>query len=237
MSTRTLLFIGLLGSVFSLIGDFLLSFNYYPQAANVYVSLLASSQYISFNRLALSAIFGGIGIPLQAFGYAALAGIIANYASKYAQAIRVGAVATALFGGSVHLLCILWIMQVKYECLAGFSVLDAPNMFASIPPATLPLLIYAIIPMSVICMMPYFLSILTTFIAFVKGYTPMPRWWAVFNPIVCIGLLQTIALLFTPNNPLFNGLNMANKPIGAIITFALAIWFISTQKEMTCHQS
>lgn len=230
---RLLLLIGLVGGMFSAMGDFLLSFNTYPTADNVYAALLASCQHLSYTRLALSALCGGVGIPLQAFGLEAFARMIGESggktALKYQKTIRVGAVATALLGGVVHLLCVLLMLLVKMECLAGFSVLDAATMLEMFPNSTVPFVVFAVLPLSALCMIPYFVAVLVIFVAVIKKRTPLPKWFCLFSPIVFVVLLQLIALVFVPNNPLFNGLNMANKALGAIATFGAA-WMFQMRK-------
>ena len=226
-NTNTFLFIGLIGATLSTIGDFLLSFNQYPNADNVFVALLLSCENLSFTRLALSIFFGGICIPLQYFGLKAITQIIKNQNQEkqnYYNIINFGSIMTGLFGGVVHILCVLLMLIIKFEYLNGFTP-SSTFILGWFPNSAITFTIFAIIPFCILCMLPYFLSLIFIFVSTLKGYTNFPKWFCLFNPLIIILILQTIAIIFVPNNALFNGLNMANKAIGAFLTFlTVLIW-------------
>lgn len=227
---KKLMLIGLIGGIFSCMGDFLLSFNTYPEAENVYFALLASCKDLSYTRLALSALCGGIGIPLQYFGLEAFSKIITARLERSGKIIRIGAIATALFGGTVHVLCVLFMLMVKMECLNGFSPLDSETIIGMFPESTIPFMLYAVMPLSMLCMMPYFVATLVIFVSIIKKHTPFPRWFAVLSPVVFVAVLQLIAIIFVPNNPIFNGMNMANKALGAVVLFGAALIWLCGNK-------
>lgn len=227
------LWIGLIGSVFSLAGDLLLSWLVYPESSDYYIAMIASCADLSYLRLGLSALCGGIGIPLQYYGFKAVAEIIGQSENKNAlrcqNILRLGATPTALFGGSVHILCVALMLIVRIECNNGFSPLEAATLLDAFPQLVIPLAIWAVLPISVICMVPYMIAMIAMFWAFFKKDTNLPRWMCLLNPLVFV-VVVNIVTEFAPNTSLFNGLRMANKPFGAIATFICCLFFLKEKK-------
>ena len=56
------------------------------------------------------------------------------------------------------------------------------------------------------------------FIAFVKGRTPFPKWYCVFNLLVGKAVFNSVRRL--GNTALINGIGTSNMSLGAIVMFS-----------------
>ena len=220
---KKLLRLGFIGSILSLICDFLLGWMVYPEAGNHYIAMVASCAYLSWMRLGLSAAFGSVGIPMQYFGFKAIADIIGND-TRHGRLVNTGAVSTAAMGGSVHILCVALMALVKLACDNGFDPASAATILKSIPESALRFTLWGILPVTLIMMVPYMAGAVAMFLAIFKGKTPLPRWMCLLNPLAAKGILNAVAVA-APNSALSNGLGMANMALGGMIPFlGILIW-------------
>ena len=220
---KKLLRLGFIGSILSLICDFLLGWMVYPEAGNHYIAMVASCADLSWMRLGLSAAFGSVGIPMQYFGFKAIADIIGND-TRHGRLVNAGAVSTAAMGGSVHILCVALMALVKLACDNGFDPASAATILKSIPESALRFTLWGILPVTLIMMVPYMAGAVAMFLAIFKGKTPLPRWMCLLNPLAAKGILNAVAVA-APNSALSNGLGMANMALGGMIPFlGILIW-------------
>lgn len=220
---KKLLWLGFVGTILSLICDFLLGWMIYPEASNHYVAMIASCADLSWIRLGLSAAFGAVGIPMQYFGFKAIAEIIGKN-TRYGKLVNIGAISTAAMGGSVHILCVALMALVKIECEGGFDPAAAPTMLESIPASALQFTLWGILPVTLIMMTPYMVGAIAMFLSIFKGKTPLPKWMCLLNPLTAKVLLNVVAVI-APNSALSNGLGMANMALGGMIPFlGVLIW-------------
>lgn len=234
MSNRKLLWLGFIGTIFSLICDLLLGWLVYPQANNPMIAMLASCADLSYIRLGLSALFGSIGIPMQYFGFKAIANIIKDSniqkAKSLSKLVNAGAISTATMGASVHILCVALMVIIKLECSYGFDPTSATNILEAIPESAMQFALWGILPVSLIMMLPYYIGAVAMFIAIIKRYTYLPKWMCIFNPILAGALCNTVGMII-PNTAFANGLSMANMALGGMIPF-LAIMIYSKVKAL-----
>lgn len=229
---KKLLCLGFIGSCLSLICDFLLGWIVYPENGNHYIAMIASCAGLSWVRLGLSAAFGAVGIPMQYFGFKAIAEIIGRD-TRCGKLVHAGAVSTAAMGGSVHILCVALMALLKIEFQGGFDPSLAPTMLESIPASALQFTLWGILPVSLIMMTPYMLGAAAMFLAIFKKQTALPRWMCLLNPLTAKILLNAVAVI-APNTALSNGLGMANMALGGMIPFlGILIWVC--RKEGTSH--
>ncbi|MBQ7796458.1 MAG: hypothetical protein IJ374_07875 [Lachnospiraceae bacterium] len=231
---KKLLWIGFVGSILSLICDFLLGWMVYPEASNHYIGMIASCAELSYLRLGLSALFGGIGIPMQYFGFKAIAEIVGKGTNKsaglYRKLIHAGAISTAALGGSVHILCVALMLIIRVECNNGFDPLEAATLLESIPESALQFALWGILPFTIIMMTPYMIASLVMFWAIFKKFTYLPRWMCVLNPLAAKIILNAVAVV-APNSAVSNGLGMANMALGGMIPFlGILIWMYKDKK-------
>ena len=133
--------LGLIGTVLSLIGDLLLGWMVYPVDDPMMGMLLGCAE-LSWARLGLSVLFGGVGIPMQAFGFLAMAELIGGRAAKF---IRAGAWSTAAMGGGVHILCVALMALLKQGYALGFDPAQAATMLETIPAGALAFTLWGVL--------------------------------------------------------------------------------------------
>ena len=220
---KKMLFLGLIGTLLSLIGDFLLGFMVYPEAGSHYLAMLASCGHLSWTRLGLSALFGAVGIPLQYYGFKAIREIIGRH-TRCGRLVHAGAVSTLALGGSVHILCVALMALIKVECTHGFDPLAASSLLAAIPESAMQFALWGILPVTLIMMIPYYGMAVAMFLAILLGKTDMPKWTCLLNPLAAKLFLNVVAVI-APNSAITNGLGMANMALGGMIPFlGILIW-------------
>lgn len=212
---RRHLWIGLLAAVLSMASDLVLGWALYP-TGDMITGMLGSTMHMSEIQLALGALMGGVGIPLQAFGFLA----IAEYARRERRLIRLGAAATALLGGSVHVLCAVMLLIIRIACGQGFDPASAALQdYLALPGMTFAL--SAVGGLSLACIVPYMLGAAALLIGSLKGRLPRPGW--VFSPLTAMLMLEIVTACL-PNTEFANGLRMAGLGFGGVWTFAGWLW-------------
>lgn len=211
---RRLLMIGLIASVVTVLGGELpIGWVEYPKVENDPTGLLGmmmGSANLSLLQLASGVLFGGVGIPLQYYGFKAAAQLVEQGGSrKAAKIIHIGAAATAGLGGIVHVICVALMFLCR---MVDFSS-------GTLPQPLLDFTFWLVLPICVVFMPVYYAMTIALFAAVVRSKTCLPRWAAVFNPLTGTLLLNALPILF-PATELVNALGMANMGVGSALTFA-----------------
>lgn len=181
-----------------------------PEAENEILSTILGYASLSLPQLACGVFFGGIGIPLQYYGYKAIAEIISKSDCKRcAKLTEIGAKAIAFGGATVHVICVALMYICKMEC---------SNKLTEIPKNVIDFALWIVLPFSAVFMTIYTVMTFAMVIPIVKGKTIFPKWAVIFNPLTTKVLIPIIAMIL-PNTKLVNGLNMADMGIGSLITF------------------
>lgn len=215
---RRMLLIGLLASIVTVVGGELpIGWVEYPRVegdATGMLGMLIGSGNLSVRQLACGVLFGGIGIPLQYYGFEAAARLVGLGGNrKSARLMHWGAAATAGLGGIVHVICV----GLMFVCgMADFSGMTG---LASVPQPVMDFALWLVTPISVAFMPVYYAMCIALFVAVVRGRTCLPRWAAAFNPLTAAVVLNSLPMLL-PASPLVNALNMANMGLGSVLTFA-----------------
>lgn len=194
-----------------------------PESDNEIFSMILGYASLSLPQLACGVLFGGIGIPLQYYGYKAIAEIIdKGDCKKCAKLTEIGAKAIAFGGATVHVLCVALMYICKIEC---------SNTLTELPQNVIDFTLWLVLPFSAVFMIIYTVMTIAMAIPIVKGKTIFPRWAVAFNPLVAKVLIPIVAMIL-PNTKIVNGLNMADMGIGSLITFVgLLILFDKCQKK------
>lgn len=217
-SVRRLLLIGLLASIVTvLLGEIPIGWTDYPAVpgdATGMLGMLISSGELSMGQLALGVLFGGIGIPLQYFGFEGAARIVgAGGSRKSARIMHWGAMTTAGLGDIVHVVCIGLMFVCKCTDLTSMTGLG------SIPQPVMDFALWLVMPVSIVFMPVYYAMCAALFAAVVRGKTCLPRWAALLNPLTATLVINALPLLL-PASPAVNALGMANMGLGSVLTFA-----------------
>lgn len=211
---RKLLIIGLIASIVTVLGgELTIGWVEYPRAENDLTGMMGmmlGSANLSLWQLACGVLFGGIGIPLQYYGFKATAQLVEKGGSKRAaKLIHAGAAATAGLGGIVHVICIALMFLCR---MVDFSA-------GSIPQPLWDFTLWLVLPICLVFMPVYYAMTIALFVTVVRGKTCLPHWAAVFNPLTGTLVINALPMLL-PASALVNALGMANMGIGSVLTFA-----------------
>lgn len=216
--TRRLLRIGLIASLVTvLLGELPIGWTVYPTVEGDpfgLIGMIIGSGSLSMWQLASGALFGGIFIPLQSYGFEGVSQIVKDGGNpRAAKLIHAGAVATGFFGGIVHVICV----ALMYVC----RLLNAQAL-AGLPAEVLEFSLWLVAPVSIVFMPVYYAMCIALFVVVVKGKTCLPRWAAMLNPLTATLVINALPLLL-PASALVNALGMANMGIGSVLTFGGAL--------------
>lgn len=208
---RKLFLIGIVMALVTIIGgEIPIGWVVNPEAENEIYAMIMGYASLSVPQLAAGVFFGGIGIPLQYYGYKAIAEIVNKTdCKKCARLTDIGAKAIAFGGATVHVICIALMYICKLECA---------NTFTEIPTSVIDFALWLVLPFSVVFMTINTIMAIAMAIPIIKGKTIFPKWAVVFNPLASKVLIPAVAMIL-PNTKIVNGLNMADMGIGSLITF------------------
>ena len=231
------LWLGFIGTVLSLVCDLLLGWMVYPDTGDYMTGMLAGCAELSYLRMGLSVVFGAIVIPMQYFGFKAIADIIGKGNHKkskfYQKLVNAGAVATASMGASVHILCVIMMFGMRIECDHGFDPMVAATMLEMIPESVLQFTLWGVLPVSVIMMTPYMIMAVVMFWAIVRGRTELPKWMCICNPLIA-NLFTNLITVVIPNTAFSNGVGMASMALGGMLPFvAVLIWLYCKKSKVS----
>lgn len=214
---RKLLLIGLLGAILTLIGDLLIGYVKFPEGAGMLEGYFAAALALPVWRPILGGLIGFLGISLEFLGLMTLYPLLKKNMSGSAAFYRLSMyVYLAIAGGAVHLPCgvFMWLYH---------SVADAAGQTVGYDIA-LQYVLYFILPVTVVFYVFFAGSSIVQFVGIVKGNTPFPKWYAVFNLLIVSVFFNTIRNI--GNYPAINGIGTSNKSLSAIVMFiALYIGF------------
>ena len=214
---RKMLMSGMLCAfVTMLLGEIPIGWVTYPETGSELIDIIMGSGKLSVVQMASGALFGGIFIPLQYYGFKAIADIISKAEYKRCAKITdIGAKAIAFGGGAVHVLCVALMFVCKLENTGNIT---------QIPQNVMDFAVWLVLPFSAVFMLIYMPMTIAMAIPIIKGKTIFPKWAVVFNPLTGKVVLNAIAMV-APNTELINGIRMSNMGIGSLITF-VGLWIL-----------
>ncbi len=184
---RKLFIIGIFGSLIVLVGDMLLGYGVDDETLH---GLERSfSRYVARSETTLfcSSILGVIGIPLECLCYFGIYRLMAEQLPKHAHAFRSGIFGCLIFGGcGVHMPClaIVYVYKRMLE-VAPERAYETMVQFGS----------YFLLPGTIFFMISWIILCTAQISAFVRGYTPYPKWCWVFSLPVPMLAVQIVRLL------------------------------------------
>lgn len=198
------------------LGEIPIGWAKYPETGNELLNIIMGSGNLSILQMACGALFGGIFIPLQYYGFKAIADIISETEyRRCAYITEIGAKAIAFGGGVVHVLCVALMFVSKSESAGNIT---------QIPQNVMDFALWLVLPVSVIFMVVYMPMTVAMAIPIIKGKTIFPKWAVVFNPLTGKVVLNALAIV-APNTEFINGIRMSNMGIGSLITF-VGLWIL-----------
>ena len=214
---RRMLMSGMLCAfVTMLLGEIPIGWVTYPETGNELLDIIMGSGKLSVLQMASGALFGCICIPLQYYGFKAIADIISKTEfERCAKITDAGAKAIAFGGETVHVVCVALMFVCKLENTGGIT---------QIPQNVMDFALWLVLPFSAVFMVIYLPMTVAMAIPIIKGKTIFPKWAVVFNPLTGKVVLNAIAMV-APNTEFVNGIRMSNMGIGSLITFA-GLWIL-----------
>ena len=203
--------ISLFGAALTLIGDLLIGAAKFPDGANMIEGYFAVALAMPAWRPILGGLIGFLGICLEFCGFMTLYPLIRKEMPRGGRFYRLAMyVYLAVAGGAVHLPCGVFMWVYK-------SVAEAAGQAAGYDIA-LRYLLYFLLPVAIVFAVFFTGASVVQFIAFIKGRTPFPKWYCVFNPL--IGKIVFNGIRRLGNTALINGIGTSNMSLGAIVMFA-----------------
>ncbi len=209
---RKMLIVGMVCSfITTTLGDMPIAWLIYPETGNKLLDIILSCENLSVLQMACGVFFGAVFIPLQYYGFKAIAEIISKTeCARCAQITGLGAWAYAFGGGTVHVLCVAAMFLCKTENVAGL---------AQIPQSVINFALFLLLPFSLVFMIFYLSMSIAIAVPILKGKTSFPKWAVIFNPLTGKIILNTLDIV-VPNTKFFNGIRMGNMGVGSLLTFA-----------------
>ena len=208
---RKLLTIGLIGSVITGIGDFLLGFGEETEASGFAESLMANAMNLSDSQLIAGGLLGVFGIFLEGLAYFAVYRLMADAAPKYAHIFRSG-----IFG-------YIWLAPIGCHMNVGIMNYAYKNLLTLDPEAaakTAKVIIYGFCVPIWVCLILFWLPMLfVQFKAFAEGSTPYPAYAKWFN--ILIGAIPAflISAVIGPHTALGAGIGTMFLSFGNAFVF------------------
>ena len=201
------------GMVFSLLttvlGDMPIAWLIYPETGNKLLDIILSCDNVSVLQMACAVFFGAVFIPLQYYGFKAVAGLFLSRLSPLCQDYRVRAKA-CIWRSTVHVLCVAAMYLCKIENTASLTQL---------PQRAIDFSLYLLLPFSVVFIIIYLAMSIAIAIPIFKRKTLLPKWAFIFNPLTAKVVFNVLDVA-GPNTKLFNGIRMGNMGVGSLMTFA-----------------
>lgn len=226
MKPQKALKIGILGAVFTLIGDLLIGAMKFPEGADMIQGYLATALAMPTWRPIAGGLIGFLGICMEFFGLITVYPLIKEKMPKGAEFYKLSIYAyLAMGGGAVHLPCgvFMWLYKAVTEAAGQTVGYDIALKYV----------LYFLLPVSAVFMIFFFGANMIQFIAFLTGKTPFPKWYCIFN--LLLGKFVFNAVRQFGNTALINGIGTSNMSLGAIVMFtALLIgWnrYVLTQND------
>ena len=202
--------IGLFGAMLTLIGDCLIGAARFPDGANLLEGYLAIALAMPSWRPILGGLIGFVGICLEFPGLMTIYPLIRDKMPRGGSFYRLAMyVYLAAGGGAVHLPCgaFMWIYKAVTES-AGKEIGRS---------IALKYLLYFLLPATAVFSVFFIGASVVQFIAFVRGRTPFPKWYCVFNLLLGKAVFNSVRRL--GNTAVINGIGTSNMSLGAIIMF------------------
>ena len=202
--------IGLFGAVLTLIGDLLIGAAKFPDGASMIDGYFAVALALPAWRPILGGLIGFVGICLEFCGLMTIYPLIREKMPRSGRFYKLSMyVDLAVAGGTVHLPCgvFMWIYKSVTEAAGQEIGRDIAMKY----------LLYFLLPVTIVFAVFFTGASMIQFVAFVKGRTPFPKWYCVFNLLIGKAVFNSVRQL--GNTALINGIGTSNMSLGTIVMF------------------
>lgn len=207
--------ISLFGALLTLIGDLLIGAVKFPDGANMIEGYFAVALAMPAWRPVLGGLIGFFGICLEFPGLMTIFPLIRERMPRGGKFYKLSMyVYLAVGGGAVHLPCgaFMWIYKTVTEAAGPETGHDIALRY----------LLYFLLPAAAVFGVFFIGASVVQFIAFLKGCTPFPKWYCVFNLLIGKSVFNAVRQL--GNTALINGTGTSNMSLGAIVMFTALLF-------------
>ena len=208
---RKLLWIGLIASVMTGIGDFLIGFGEELETATLAERVMANAVNLTDAQLIWGGLLGFVGLFLEGLAFFAIYRLMADAAPKYAHIYREG-----IFG-------YIWLAPVGCHMNVGLLNYTYKNLLhldAAVASRAAQTMIYAFcLPIWVLLLIFWIPMLVVQFMAFAKGLTPCPKKAKWFNLFVGMIPALVLAAIIGPHTALGCGIGAMFLSFGNAFTF------------------
>ncbi len=225
VTMKKYLLLGIVGGVFSMIGDCLLLG---ADSAGVRLGIekyAVIAQKISYTRIGLAGFFGFIGIPVTVFGFYVLYMGLEDRESLTAKLYRASLYGYLALGGAVHVICCYLVTGMKKDLETGtdnllMTVFNEQGGY--------------IIPSMIVFLVFYLINVVTMITLVAKKKTFLPVWMWIMNPLTFKLLINAVGRL--GSSAVLNGILCSNMSLGAVLLFFLW-WIVLNKREKECKSN
>ena len=219
-----LLTVGLIAGIVALLGDLLLGWGTYDPAIEGLARKLSIYSDMSEARIFWSALCGLIGITVEEIGCLAVYRLIEPNSKKTARLFFTGTLGYMVFaGGAVHVLCLATVFVNRYMLKT-----DPENALS----LTIKFGTFFLLPGIVLFLLFFILQCGAYIYAFIKGFTPYPKWCVVF--CVPVGMMISVLIGKIGNYNITNAIRCAWISIGNLLMFSGLL--IMENKRRICNE-
>jgi hypothetical protein len=219
MKTKAFMLVGILGSVLTILADFLLlGADASAAGTGMFDKYLEIASKVSYMRIGFAGFIGFIGIPVTAVGFLALCRMLKDKKSRLAKVYKYSIwICFGILGSGIHLICCYLLAGMKMNLEAGTenvvnALIKQQAAFA--------------VPSCIVFFVFYFIACICMIALIAKGKTILPKWMWILNPLVLKICINALGKLGT--SAFFNGLACSNMSLGALII--LLSWLIEVKK-------
>ncbi|MDO4649738.1 MAG: hypothetical protein Q4B26_13930 [Eubacteriales bacterium] len=184
---RKLFIIGFVAALMVLVGDMLLGYGVDDETLSGLERSFSRFIARSDRTLFWSSLLGVIGIPLECLCYFGIYRLMTEHSPGHAHAFRSGIIGCLIFGGcGVHMPCLAIVYVYKHMMEAAPEyAFDTMLQFG----------MYFLLPGMIMFLISWIVLCTVQISAFVRGYTPYPRWCWVFSLPLPMLVIQIMRLL------------------------------------------
>ena len=201
--------IGIVAALMGLVGDLILGWGVVDDSLSGMDQYFSRYLTVSDDRIFRSAVLGLIGIPVECLCYFGIYRLIANTNEKLAHIYRSGILGMLAFGSFCHVVCCASVYHLN-----AVHRID-PNASSV---GTVKFALYFLVPVTLIFIVFFMITTVTQIIAFVKGYTPYPKWCWIFS--IASGIVIVVVTRFFGNSEAANAIGTGWISIGGLWTYS-----------------
>ena len=220
---RKLLIFGVIGSVLTGIGDFLVGFGEEVPVSGLAESMMANAVNMSDGQLIAGGLLGAFGLLLEGLACFAVYRLMADSSLKYAHIYRAGII------GYIWLAPIGCHMNVGLMNIAYKYLLQLDPAAAS---KAAKIMIYGFCaPLWILLIILWLPAIIVQFKAFAKGYTPYPKKAKWFCVLVGMWPALIVSLIIGPGTALGGGIGTMFLSFGNAFMFGGLLASLPSQER------